>query len=261
MRNLVFSNITRLKKSKLFWAGIILSMGYSLFLLIMNFYERLSESLTAIENLNWYFLSPFSFTGMFCAVFCAIFLGTEYNDGTIRNKLIAGYSKSTIYFANLLTIFFASLTIYISACIIVMLIGIPLFGCNFVYPIEFTFMVVSGILMIAAFSGLFTMLSMTIDNKAFAVTACLISYALLFVCSSFLRISVFANYQTSQVTGTNSFLQFIIGFIYDFLPTGQSFQISSGLVLHPSRLPIYSIISILLTFIVGLCLFSKKDVK
>lgn len=39
MRNLIFANFTRLKKSKLFRAGIIVSSLYTVFLLIMNYLE------------------------------------------------------------------------------------------------------------------------------------------------------------------------------------------------------------------------------
>ena len=41
MRKLIFANMTRLRKNKLFWTGIVISMAYSAFLLIMNYLEML----------------------------------------------------------------------------------------------------------------------------------------------------------------------------------------------------------------------------
>lgn len=43
------------------------------------------------------------------AIFCSLFIGTEYSDGTIRNKLIMGYSRQKIYCANLIVCIIANL--------------------------------------------------------------------------------------------------------------------------------------------------------
>ena len=42
-----------------------------------------------------------AFTGFFTAVLCADILGTEYSDGTIRNKITAGHGRGKIYGAGL----------------------------------------------------------------------------------------------------------------------------------------------------------------
>ena len=40
--------------------------------------------------------------GLVAAVFISLFVGSEYSDGTIRNKLVVGHSRMRIYLANLI---------------------------------------------------------------------------------------------------------------------------------------------------------------
>ena len=61
MRNLIFANFTRLKKSKLFRAGIIVSSLYTVFLLIMNYLEMTASVEITTVSLNWFFFSAISF--------------------------------------------------------------------------------------------------------------------------------------------------------------------------------------------------------
>lgn len=260
MRNLIYANMIRLKKSKLFWIGVLAAMIYSAILLIMNYRELIISEEAAITHLNWYFLSSLSIVGAFCAVFSGMFIGTEYSDQTLRNKLIVGHTRKNIYIANLITIFFANVLVFAAACFVVVVIGIPLLGWNLISPINFIWTLFSGILMLASFAGLFTFLSMLISNKALSVMTCMITYVVLFLVGSILRVSIFSYYATSS-NMPNEIYTLVLEFLYDFLPIGQNFQISGGIILHPFRLPIYSIISIVLITVFGLKIFAKKDLN
>ncbi len=57
MRNLIYVNMMRLKKSRIFRAGVAVSMAYVAFLLFMNYQEMTDSPETVIGQLNWYFLS------------------------------------------------------------------------------------------------------------------------------------------------------------------------------------------------------------
>ena len=94
MRNLIYVNMMRLKKSRIFRAGVAVSMAYVAFLLFMNYQEAADTPETVIRQLNWYFLSTLPVASAFCSVFCGMFLGTEYSDGTMRNKLYRDSSTS-----------------------------------------------------------------------------------------------------------------------------------------------------------------------
>ncbi len=96
MRNLIYVNMMRLKKSRIFRAGVAVSMAYVAFLLFMNYQEMTDSPETVIDQLNWYFLSTLPVASAFCSVFCGMFLGTEYSDGTMRNKLMVGHIKKCL---------------------------------------------------------------------------------------------------------------------------------------------------------------------
>jgi hypothetical protein len=61
------------------------------------------------------------------AISIARFIGTDYDDGTIRNKFIIGYTRSEIYAANLLTCCICSTLLFVSWAV-GGLAGIPYFG-------------------------------------------------------------------------------------------------------------------------------------
>ena len=194
MRNLIFANFTRLKKSKLFRAGIIVSSLYTVFLLIMNYLEMTASVEITTVSLNWFFFSAISVAAIFCPIYSGFFIGTEYSDGTIRNKLIAGHKRSNIYFANGITIFCAEGLLFLVNAALIIVLGIPLFGLNIEYPSYFIIYLLAGILILAAFASLFTMVSTLISNKTSSVATCLIIYVILFIITNYLRIAVFSYY-------------------------------------------------------------------
>ena len=262
MRNLIYVNMMRLKKSRIFCAGIIVSMAYVAFLLIMNYREMTYSPETVINQLNWYFLSTLPIASAFCSVFSGMFLGTEYSDGTIRNKLMVGYTRKEIYSANLLTVFLANAFVYFAGCFVTVVMGIPMFGWNLVAPMNFALRMFSGILMLGAYAGVFTFLSMLIDSKAVSAAGCMVFYAILFIGSPFLQAAVYSYYETMPWNYLpDKSIQPLLEFLYDFLPSGQVMQISGGITLHPYRLPIYSVICIVLTTVCGTAAFAKKDLK
>lgn len=73
MFELLSANGIRLKKSKSFWIGLCVTVGYCTFLLIMNYMEKVSYIGNSIVQINWYLLSPFSIISFFVRFF-AVFL-------------------------------------------------------------------------------------------------------------------------------------------------------------------------------------------
>ena len=97
MSKLLSANFLRLKKNKVFWGGLILMAAWGIFVPVklhmdaaqMNYADRVEDG----------FFGCAMFMGIFISVFCSLFIGTEYNDGTMRNKIIVGGKRSAIYLA------------------------------------------------------------------------------------------------------------------------------------------------------------------
>ena len=101
MIKLLKSNFYRLKKSMSFWVLLII-MGFWGMFIYNNYnpidcgncdYNRIGEVL---------FVFP-GFVFILLPIFTSLFLGTEYSDGGIKNKVIKGHTRTNIYLSNLLT--------------------------------------------------------------------------------------------------------------------------------------------------------------
>ena len=81
-----------------------------------------------INNLDNGFFARALFIGIILAVFCSLFIGTEHNDGTIRNKIIVGQKRETIYLSNMVTCSIIAITMCIVFFVPYLSVGIPLLG-------------------------------------------------------------------------------------------------------------------------------------
>ena len=82
-----------------------------------------------IEN---YFSERFAFgqtvaVSIISAIFIGLFIGTEYSNGTMRNKLVIGHSRGAIYFSNLAVCIAAALLIHIVYVATTLVVGLIIF--------------------------------------------------------------------------------------------------------------------------------------
>ena len=92
MSKLLKAGLYRLKKEKLFWGFIIVSILVAIYVLTM----LKVSTLDSIINEYLYFI------GLMIAIFVSVFVGKEHAEGLIRNKLIVGHSRANIYLSNLI---------------------------------------------------------------------------------------------------------------------------------------------------------------
>ncbi|MDE6728957.1 MAG: hypothetical protein K2J80_13635 [Oscillospiraceae bacterium] len=103
MIKLLRANLARMFKTKLFWicaaAALVLSFFNSVFKNMI-----LASSSNGLSGEESGFYGTIILTIFITAVFSALFLGTDYSDNTIRNKLVVGFARTQIYFANLFAV-------------------------------------------------------------------------------------------------------------------------------------------------------------
>lgn len=97
MRKLLSANFSRLWKSKLFRIELLTAAAISVLCLFVNRFEGVSS----VKYMDFPYFSQFIYDPLVFSAFIPLFVGTEYSDGTIRNKLSTGHSRTAAYGANL----------------------------------------------------------------------------------------------------------------------------------------------------------------
>lgn len=277
MNKLLSAGFSRLWKNKFFWLGMILLPGFLAFALFSNYYDMKQYNFSF--TLDNFLYGCFLLIGMFTSIFAALFLGTEYSDGTIRNKLVIGHSRTAVYLSSLAVCFVSSLLVCLTTIIITYALGIPLFGTPETPVLTTVQKYAYGVLMIAALSGLFTLLAMMITSKSVSAIVCTVSiFALLFVSMYILQRLLASEIMQYgyDVTADGSVIplerpnpQYLTGtarkvyeFFQDFLPTGQGLQLAEfGYLQHPLQACLCSFFVTAATTVGGILAFQKKNLK
>ena len=289
MNNLIYAEFSRLFKSFIFRLGALFSFGLAAFVIFMRYmdvvkhsseYAQLPVSYSNADGLI--FAGGFYLVFTF-AIFVSLFVGTEYSDGTMRNKLIVGHSRLKIYLSKLVVCAAANVLFHLLYIITTLLLGMLLIhGVSYALGILLKY-TLWGVCVTLAFSALLVCLSMCIPNKATsAVIGLLLTIILVFSTMSIsLRLSApefLETYSyTDEVTGqlvtvggerNDEYLtgtkRKIYTFLYDFLPTCQMYQIiqvSDAPIEHCGIFIAYDGLLLLLSTGAGILMFGKKDLK
>lgn len=279
MNKLLAANFSRLFKNKVFWICCIFAFCYGVFMQVMNYLTTTASG--EVPQIDDLFFSFSIWTGILLSAFISLFLGTEYSDGTIRNKLVIGHRRRDIYLSNLIVCIMSGAVMCAFNLIASFTVGIPLIG-TFDAGAELVFATCIGILVAAAaFASICTMISMLWQNKAAAaVLNILFIFFLLFV-SLYIR----AWLEAPEMITTQSIVMdekggssvtteeipnpvYLRGtarktceFISDFLPTGQTVQFTNMEAENVPLLCTYSVIITAAAAGAGTLVFKKKDIK
>ena len=277
MRKLTSAHFSRLIKDKAFWLISAVVLVGSL-VAILNCSRSAAEMIASgyIVTLDDYFFTQAPFMGLYFAVFISLFLGTEYADGAVRNKLVVGASRLDVYLSGLAVsmgagIFFLCLW-WLGSVPGLLLVG-PLemgiggFLLNVLVAVGFTM----------ALTSIFTAVSSLSDNRAITVVLTLVVWLILLFASSALDDRLCEPELHSGVMVTaNGFeigdpepnplylsgnIRTLFECLLDFLPTGQAILMSDNAIAHPLRQLIFSVIVTVGSSAAGLFAFRRKDLK
>lgn len=275
MNKLLAANFMRLKKSKVFW-------GAAVFMAVMGFIFAILQKRTLDQGfeatLEGGVFQYVAFIGFVTAVFCAIFVGTEYSDGTLRNKIIVGHKRSEIYLSTFVMCACAAAAVCILCMVCYLGLGLMLLG-GFASGFAVIFpMTVSVIVLSICFSAIFTLIALLCHNKAASAVLCILLALILLFAGSFLRSSLdepefYGGYYMDEtgelrqeemqpnpryISGTT---RKVYEALLDITPGGQQLQLASGDVEKPWMLTVYSIGLAALATAGGIIFFKKKDLK
>ena len=269
MLKLLRADFFCLRRSRALWlcaaAAFVLSSAY-----------MLRASADSMQTLEQNLLQVFPFLPILHAAFVSLFLGLEYQDGTLRNKLIVGHSRRHVYLSRLLASITGCFGILL-AWALSALTGIPEFGW-FAAPTGTLLLSAAVILLLtAALAAILTMLCMLLTNRAVsAVTAILLMFALLALTSAFYNALCEPEMISAAVMTANGFevgepmpnpnyisgtLRAVYQLAVDALPTGQAILLANQELAHPCFSLSASAGLVLLCSTAGMLVFRRKDLK
>ena len=174
MRKLFRAAFYRTENKKMIRIELVIAVLLSAFI-ILNGYFQTNLTNAYIYKLVARFFGYSPLMGPFIAVFAAYLWGTDYEYGTLRNKLICGHTREEVYFSNLLLTICAGLSTALIWLIVNGMLGIPLLGTASLNLSlgEMAFYIFSSLLMVVALSSVCCLLASLAENKNSATLLCL----------------------------------------------------------------------------------------
>jgi len=104
MFNLLAAGFIRIFKSLYFWGVFIIVSLLNIYMGLVN--RRQITELFQEQTPGAILFNHTLFIGIAAAILVGLFIGDEYSDKTLRNKLIGGYNRVTVFFSYYIVHFF-----------------------------------------------------------------------------------------------------------------------------------------------------------
>lgn len=273
MTRIINANFARMRKSVFFWVCLAVTFAVTAGSVCMNLslYPHVNKWEQIIQH---YFYVPL-FT---VPAFAAEFLGTEYSNNTVRNKLIAGKTRLQIYLANLVTVTAGGLLITVAGQIVPIAVAI--------YAGEKGFSISAGSLAVEcavcvcaviAACAVFTLIGMIVYKKSLSAIIALVLMIGAFFAVSKIRekldipqfdiISVYnadgtieRQYEEPRPDAAAGFTRTVLETVYNLTSFGEIEQSLSDTTIR-YFMPLYSFGVLAVTTAAGVLIFRKKDLK
>lgn len=276
MRNLLRADFARLLRDRAFWLCCAVLFAAGAALPVIHYIDnRNAGAFWAPDDtcFTFAFLLP-----ILLSLLAAFFVGCDYSDGTVRNKLIVGHRRSHIYLSDLAVTCVAGMALSIAYSLPHTCLSLALLG-KFRAPVQalLPFAVLS-LTLTAAFSALYVLIALLCRGKAQAVAGCLLLvFALLFagvrLTSALNEPEYYAGYSYTEngvttVEDEEPNPNYVGGkkrqvyeFLNEFTPGGQVLKLSGMTAEKPWKLVFYDGLVLLVSTGVGLAAFRRKDLK
>ena len=277
MRKLLSANNRAILKSKIFWMEVIFCVLFSVWIIFANYSPEIQMTEHRL-SLDDSFFNMYQIMSLMLASAISLIVGTEYSDGTIRNKLVVGHTRCNIYFSTLLTNLCVTAVMLTIHGIVSYVLGYILFGAFQMNMAQLALCMMCALLCNFVFTTLFVAIAMNCSNKALTAVSSLVLSIVIMFASGFVSARLSAPEMTYDgiITTENGLMlgdtisnplyvsgttRTLYEFFYDLLPTGQLMQIQAEELMRCNRWPILSISLFLVITVVGYLFFYKKDIK
>ncbi len=215
----------------------------------------------SIFGLDAHFLAFVNVIAVAVTAFCSVYVSSDYKNGTLRNKVVAGSTRAEIYLSNLSANIVAACMMFTTYLVTTLCTGLPLIGTFQQFaPGRIIAWVLSVYSVMITFAAISTCIAMLISRQALAigVSVCMV-FAGLCVGQAFLNsLTDVALY----LEGRERMLKLVL-FLADFLPGSQlmefrALKYSIG-NLNPVIIVGGSVVFTVLLTVIGLVRFRKKE--
>ena len=112
MRKLIIANFHRFSKDRFSWCvvGIVVILSLASVFNSAGSFEAMAARGYAVSLEDCYF-NQAPLIGAFLALLISMFLGTEFSEGTIRNKLCIGHKRNEIFLSNFISCALATIAL------------------------------------------------------------------------------------------------------------------------------------------------------
>lgn len=277
MTKLLNANFSRMRRSRLFWgigAGIFILSAMTALQCGSALLDCWRRDIQARVDAYYFTFAPVFIP--FCALFISLFLGTEYSDGTIRNKLAVGHKRSSIYMANFLSCF-AGCGIYLALWLLGT-VFLPLrTGPLEMGPSGFLIYILVALGFTAASAAIFNLIGNLCSSKSSTVVLAVIACVLLMLLASGLNnrldelpthggmAYIDGEFIMQEETPNPLYLsgvpRLICQCLLELLPTGQTILMADAAIDWPLRQIVFSLLLTAAVTGIGIRAFSKKDIR
>ena len=173
MGDLLKAGFYRLGKSKLFFGLVIATITMSM----ITFLDK--EAQVILEQK---FLNNLNFISFIIALFVAIYVSTEFAEGTIRNKIVAGHHKMKIYLSTFIINAVFSIIIEV-VCLVttVILCAIKSSGNLEIEWSRFFTILCNATMITFAYSAIFTLIGLVLSDITASIAMVLLITFLMFL--------------------------------------------------------------------------------
>ena len=288
MYKLLNASFYRLRKNKIFLGLVILTIIIAVFMLVSEYLNNIKYSSVfgISSNTTDILLTNFiNIIGFFIAIFTSLFVGAEYSDGTIRNKIVAGHSRKNIYLSNLIVSIVVGLILEFIYLIIISIVAIPLLGSIQMTFSQLAVILLDIIMIIIVYSSIFNFIALICSNITISTVSSLLLILIMFVIdmllsptansTEYIQKNIVMDEQgniTYEIVKNEDYpgkiIQTTCKTIINFNPVSQAIEISGNKINMNEEdfnnmkvYPLYSLGLIIIITAIGIYLFNIKELK
>lgn len=258
MHRQLSANFHRLWRSSCLWLFLVGMLGLaSAFMVIQYTAMDYSVPLSRVVFL------PLSLYGMGAAAFVSVFVGTDFDDGFIRNKILTAKSRDHVVLAQVATSAAGCVLVYLTVTLFTWGVGSLLFE-NDVTLRRLALYLALGAGMSAAYGCIYCMVCLLCANKTRGIVWCMgLAMGLLFLSLHTNQVLV----QTALKNGVpnphyvSGLRRTLYGIAHDLNPCGQAAQLSAWNYPDPVRGILCNVVWVAAAVGIGCGVFRKKDLK